>query len=144
MEILFESPIYRISWYDDQRQILMMEILQKWTWADAHEGVGRTNDIARTATQDICTILYFHGNLGMLPRSGNGIPTLRQLAADDPPREKLVVIINQNAFLEVFLRTVGTAYQMAQITNKYRYAKTLDKALQIIEAFQASRTKDEG
>lgn len=138
MEILFESPIYRICWHDDQRQILLLEIFQKWTWQDAYEGVTRSNNIAKAATHDICTILYFHDNVGMLPKGGSGIPTLRQLAADDPPREKLVVIINQNALLEIFLSTVGKAYRLGHMASKYRYAKTLDDALQMVKHFQAS------
>ncbi|HUN05823.1 MAG TPA: hypothetical protein PLQ56_04460 [Aggregatilineales bacterium] len=138
MEILFESPIYRICWHDDQRQILLLEIFQKWTWQDAYEGVTRSNNIAKAATHDICTILYFHDNVGMLPKGGSGIPTLRQLAADDPPREKLVVIINQNALLEIFLSTVGKAYRLGHMASKYRYAKTLDEALQMVKHFQAS------
>lgn len=138
MEILYESPIYRICWHDDQRQILLLEIFQKWTWQDAYEGVTRSNNIAKAATHDICTILYFHDNVGMLPKGGSGIPTLRQLAADDPPREKLVVIINQNALLEIFLSTVGKAYRLGHMASKYRYAKTLDEALQMVKHFQAS------
>lgn len=139
MEILFESPIYRIGWHDDQRQILLMEILKKWSWADAYEGVSRTNEIAKAATQDICTILYFHGKLGLLPKDGNGIPTLRQLVSLDPPREKLVVIINQNSILlEVFLSTISKAYRLGHMATKYRYAKTLDEALQMVTHFQAS------
>jgi hypothetical protein len=138
MEILYESPIYRICWHDDQRQILLLEILQKWTWADAYEGVSRANNVAKAATHDLCTILYFHEHVGVLPKGGNGIPTLRQLAADDPPREKLVVIINQNALLEIFLSTVSKAYRLGHMANKYRYAKTLDEALQMVQHFQAS------
>jgi len=74
----------------------------------------------------------------MLPKGTNGIPTIKYLMAQDPPNERLIVLISQNPIFEMFLKSISNAYGLAKINMKYRYAKSVEAAVQLIQAYRAS------
>ncbi len=138
MEVLYETSIYRCSWYDEAHTIALFEIIDKWTWQDALDGIMRLNQVHLDTPHDTYTIVYFHGKLGMLPKGTNGIPTIKYLMAQDPPNERLIVLISQNPIFEMFLKSISNAYGLAKISMKYRYAKSVEAAVQLIQAYRAA------
>jgi len=61
MEVLYETSIYRCSWYDEAHTIALFEIIDKWTWQDALDGIMRLNQVHLDTPHDTYTIFYFHG-----------------------------------------------------------------------------------
>ncbi|MBN8591510.1 MAG: hypothetical protein J0M33_07115 [Anaerolineae bacterium] len=138
MEFLYETQTCRYSWYDDAHTIVLFEIIDKWTWQDAYEGVKRLNQTHFETPHDTYTIFHFHGKGIMLPKGASGIPTLKYLMTLNPPNEKLIVVVSQNAMIEMFLQSISKAYGLAKINMKYRYAKSMEAAVQLIQAYCAA------
>lgn len=124
-----------IYWYDETKSILIHEVLNHWTWTDAHESISIVNNTIRAHQEPVYTIHKFHPTSSVMP-TGSLLANLRRLMMDDPPNEQLVIVVGASTMVETFIKTVSQAYGLFGIVPKYRYVKTLPEALRLIEKYK--------
>lgn len=140
--ILSETARYTIRWYDDAQTILYLEILQPWTWEDAHHAIGVVNDTVRQTPHDVYTVYHFGPHVPMLPK-GPAFANLRSLMSVDLPNEQMLVFIGGSMILKRFMDIVSKVYGIRQAVTKFHFVTRLEEALALVSAHKAQQAQEQ-
>ncbi|MCS6835974.1 MAG: hypothetical protein NZ750_08155 [Anaerolineae bacterium] len=138
-EVLKESEVFRLSWFDAEKTIIVTEILKPWTWEDAFDVVPLLNRMVEQQPHDVYTTYYYHiRSIALLPKGG--MANLRRLLEIDPPNEKLVIFVRQDNLTRQLMSVVSKVYGLNKIMGKYRFVTSWQEAMAQIEAHKAQAT----
>lgn len=132
-EVLKQSDVFRLSWFDVSKTIIVLEIFKAWTWDDAFDVVPLLGQMIQSQAHDVYSVYYYHiRKSSLLPR--DGLANLQQLVNLSPPNEKLVFFIHQDTLTAHFVTMLGRVYRFVR---KYRFVTSLDEAMSQIETDKA-------
>ncbi|MDW8298476.1 MAG: hypothetical protein RML95_03975 [Anaerolineae bacterium] len=144
-QIVWESERkhLRIGWYDPEQTILVLQVLDRWTWADAVLSIAGVLDptITAKAPQPVYTIITHDRYARFLPKGGNPLAALRRILQTDSPNEALVVFVRQADVIRSFLGAVIRVYKFTNADAKYRFVESFEQALAEIAAHKAKTTR---
>ncbi|MCU0513545.1 MAG: hypothetical protein MUE40_13370 [Anaerolineae bacterium] len=136
-EVLQQGPSYRLSWYNAEHTMIVLEIFDRWTWDEALVAVPLLNRLIEEAGQPVYSLYYYRvSHLSLFPR-GTGLSNLRRILELDPRNEKLVFFIHQDAITRQFITLLSRVYGLRQMLHKYRFVDTWEEALHQIDADRA-------
>lgn len=140
-EVVWESERkhLRIGWYDPEQTILVLQVLDRWTWEDAvHSIVDVLNPlIVAKAPQPVYTIITHDRVARFAPKGGNAIAALRRILQTDPPNEVLAVFVRQTDVIRSFMNAIVRVYRLANKDAKHRFVNSFEEALAEIAAHKA-------
>ncbi|MEO0563184.1 MAG: hypothetical protein AAF125_13840 [Chloroflexota bacterium] len=136
-------PVATHAWY--RPYIYLLRIQREWTWDEAFEHVNRTNAALEAASQEqeVYVIFQFEPGVSYIPRGSNALPNLRRLILNDPADEILCVFVGEVAVLKKLLNTILRVYNLFSLTTHYRFARTLDEAVALIESKRVERSSSD-
>lgn len=149
-QIVWESERkhLRIGWYDPEQTILVLQVLDRWTWEEATVSIVNVMNplIVAKAPQPVYTIITHDRYARFAPRGGNALSALRQMMQTDPPNEVLAIFVRQSDVIRTFLDVIVRLYKTANKTAKHRFVETFEDALaQVAEhKAQAARSAQAG
>jgi hypothetical protein len=136
-EVLQTSPSYRLSWYNPQKTIIVLEITGPWTWDEAFRVIPLLNRMVEAQPHPVYSLYYYRVVSASLLPKGAGLTNLRKLVEFDPPNEKLVIFIRQDTLTRNFMSLVSRVYGLRQVLQKYRFVASWEEALRQVAADQA-------
>ncbi|MDW8298475.1 MAG: hypothetical protein RML95_03970 [Anaerolineae bacterium] len=146
-EVVWESERkhLRIGWYDPEQTILVLQVLDRWTWEDAVYSIVRVLNpiIVAKAPQPVYTIITHDRYARFLPKGGNALAALRQILQTDPPNEVLAVFVRQSDVIRSFLGVIIRVYKFANKDAKYRFVESFEQALAEVAAHKAKVTRSQ-
>jgi hypothetical protein len=127
-----------IEWDNEEKTVVRMEMVGKWTWTEAYEGSQKGYAMLETVDYVVNIIIDL--------RRSSGLPMLalthaRNMIARRHPRTGLTVFIGVNALFLMLWRTFKSAYPKISATSDFTFAATIDEAHQIF-AERAGRAAD--
>ncbi|MCE7948573.1 MAG: hypothetical protein DYG88_14205 [Chloroflexi bacterium CFX4] len=135
-EPIWESSNMRVGWYDAEQTILVLEVLERWTWGDAVQSIVHVMNpaIVRKAPQPVYSI-FVHDRLAKFaPKGGNALQAMRQILQTDPPNEVLAIFVRQTDVIRNFVDVAIRIYRLTNKEPKHRFTNTLEEALAIVAA----------
>lgn len=135
-ESFWESSNIRIGWYDPDQTILVLEVLDRWTWNDAVQSIVHVMNpaIVQKAPQPIYSI-FVHDRLAKFaPQGGNALQAMRQILQTDPPNEALAIFVRQTDVIRSFVDVAIRVYRLANKEPKHRFTNTFEEALATVAA----------
>ena len=132
--IELETDIFKVYWWDEDKTILIIEFLKPWTWEMVYDLARRTNELLGKMPHETYSILYISEVAGQFPSDNQlSIKHLSRLINLDPVYEELIFFTGNVKFLKILIKISDKLHQLAQKTNKYRYAESIEDALVAIE-----------
>lgn len=136
--IELETDIFKLYWWDEDKTILVIEILKPWVWESMYDLHRRTNKLLDEMEHETYTILYISDVAGQFPSDNQlSIKHLARLIALDPSNEELIFFTGNVKFLKILIKISDKLHKLAQKTGKYRYAETIEDALVAIEQYKS-------
>jgi hypothetical protein len=132
MKEIARGDNFLLTWHDDERTILLFEVLGAWTWDEAYKGIGKINETIAAVDRDVYTIFSFANHAVTFPK-GSALPHIRYLLSQEYENERLVIFIGSHSFIQTFLAIVGKIYGLRQVVAKYHFVPSLNAALEVIE-----------
>lgn len=140
-EVVWESAQkhLRIGWYDAEQTVLVLQVLDRWTWEDAVQSIVYVLNplIVAKAPQPVYTIITHEHFAKFAPRGGNAISALRQILQTDPPNEVLAIFVRQTEVIRSFMDVIVRIYRVASKEAKHRFVNTFEEALAEVAAHKA-------
>jgi hypothetical protein len=127
------TTTFSLYWYDPEQTIHVLEVFRGWTWAEAYDAIRRQNEALAAATGPTYAIVAFGENASILPKGGDVFYHLRKLVRLDPGKEDLCIFVGDVFLVKTMVTAVQTIMPEQLVTKKYRYATSLEAALQCIE-----------
>ncbi|MCU0480071.1 MAG: hypothetical protein MUE54_02535 [Anaerolineae bacterium] len=138
-EVITETDVIRVSWYNPEKTIAILEIKKQWNWEDAYPSVAKLNEIVMSQPHPVYTIYYYRMAKAPLFPKGVNLPNLRKLVEFDPPNEQLVIFVRSDRLLYNLIMILSKTYGLRHIFQKYRFLNTWSDALAEIQKHQASQ-----
>ncbi|MGB1288009.1 MAG: hypothetical protein ACPG7F_15840 [Aggregatilineales bacterium] len=139
MNVEFQNDLYRLYYYDADKSIFVNEIYGRWTWEDAHTVVNHGNYFISSMSSPKYVISHFKDDGILLPvNTRYTLANLRRIMQLDQTDEDLVIFVGVSAFLKALINTISGIYGFFNQTARYRYARTFEDALKMIEAHKVS------
>lgn len=138
-EVIAETDVTRVSWYDSQKTIAVLEIKQQWRWEDAYPSVSKLNEIVMAQPHPVYTIYYYQMAKTPLFPKGVHLANLRKLVEINPPNEQLVIFIRSDKLLYNLIMIVSKTYGLRHIFQKYRFLNAWQDALAEIQKHQSAQ-----
>lgn len=135
---LLQKENVNIRWIDDERTILLIDVLAPWTWDEAAEVIPFINKTIRENQKPTYSVTYFHPGAGILPR---GIVPRLYVLMEDPPNEVLAFFTGRYHLLRLILSAVNKVYDIRGMMSKYRYCGSKEEALSIIDTHRRQQVK---
>jgi hypothetical protein len=136
-EVLQTSISYRLSWYDAEKTIIVLEVTGPWRWEEAFSVIPLLNRLVEAQPHPVYSLYYYRVVSASLLPKGAGLTNLRKLVEFDPPNEKLVIFIRQDTLTRNFMNLVSRVYGLRQVLQKYRFVSTWEEALHQVAADRA-------
>lgn len=132
--IVHDSVLYGLYWYEADKEILVTEIRQSWTWTDAERIINHTNSVIRQTETARFNILHFLNDTSHMPSPDNSslISQLQRMIRLDTTDEELVCFVGQLSWLKRLIKVTSYIYQLMGQTSRYVYCETLPEAIHII------------
>lgn len=141
MEIIKDMDGLTLSWYDEDRTILLLHASIQWDWAMGHELVSAANETVLATDRDVYTVYKFEPHVRMVPKGGAGLASLRNFMKVDPPNEKLVIFVGGSLFLQRLIE-IASKIGFRNILDKYHFLESMDAALAVIEKHRAENQQE--
>jgi len=136
-EVLNDYGKFRVSWFDADRTIIVLEISSAWTWEEAFEILPLMAQHIERQPHGVYTVFYYHvSSANLLPR-GSALTNLRRLVEMSPPNERMVLYVRQDTLTRQLITLLSKVYGLASILRKHHFVATWEEALQRIEADKA-------
>jgi hypothetical protein len=132
-ESLFEGENFCIYWQDAERTILVLDVTDQWDWVQAYAALTSFNETLYATHYPTYSLLIFRTGMSIVPKEIT-LPNVRDLMAMNPPLEQLVILVGAGMFIQSMAETVTKMYGLRAIFARYRFVKTIDEALKLIEA----------
>jgi hypothetical protein len=132
MSEILRGRNFLVRWHDPQQTVLVIEILDRWTWDDAYYAISQASETAAATSHEIYTIFWFKYEMRGFP-DGLVFPKLQELIGMGQPNERLVIFVTANTVLQTFLQITDRIYKLRDYLRKYRFVSTFEHALKIIE-----------
>lgn len=121
----------KTEWFDDNRQILVTEVREGWTWQDVQDNMNKLHNLAMSVNYPAGLIVILARTMsippsGFVQNSRNIIALHQQLGLHT------VVYVTRTPYTQTLWReTIDT---LAGNTTMYFIANTPDDALEIVES----------
>ncbi len=94
-----------ISWYDEEKHILLWQFVGRWTWHDFEQGRREVRNLIEGVEPPVGMIIDFE-HTGLMP--SDFVPHLSKLSqqTDVPPVNLINVVVIGDAFLRALVRTL--------------------------------------
>ncbi|MCS6835992.1 MAG: hypothetical protein NZ750_08250 [Anaerolineae bacterium] len=136
-EVLKQSEVFRLSWFDQEKTIIVLEIFRPWTWEDAFASVPLLNQTVEQQPHAVYSVYHYYVKSSALLPHGSNLTKLRRLLELDPPNERLVFFVRQDVLTTRLMNALSSAYGLSQLMKKYRFVMSWQEALEQIEADKA-------
>ncbi|MDW8298477.1 MAG: hypothetical protein RML95_03980 [Anaerolineae bacterium] len=144
-EVVYENikRKYRIGWYDPEQTIVVLQVLDRWTWDDAIHGVAHALNpiITAKAPQPVYSIIVHEHYGHFVPRGGNPLGVIRYLLQTDPPNDVLSLYVRQSDIIHSLLNVLLRVHKLTNRAFKYRHVETFEQALAAIAAHKAQAVR---
>lgn len=117
----------KVSWYDEERTIILQEFPMTWTWEDFFDAVERTVELENTVTHPIY-VLGTNPQNGQMPK-GNSLAQFNAALKMHPPHLRFYIMATNNTFAALMGRVL---LQTSNLREKTRLVNTLDDGLRLI------------
>ena len=137
-EDLISTSVYRVFWVDEAKTILCLELRARWNWNEMTAAISAMNTVLgeRTAVKTY-SVAHFLPGVNVLP-SGPAISKLGQFIRNDPQYEELAIFVRSYGVLYDFLLIASRMYGLQRIFARYRFVRTFEEALALIEEHRKS------
>lgn len=127
MHIIVYNPSYQLSWVDDDKTILQLDIHPGWTWDDGQAVLKHINQQISFVEHDVYMIYNFTYRAKVMTRhfSTRNVKTYLE---HDMPNERMVYIIGADSILATLIRTLAGLYSyISENAEKVRFMNSLDE-----------------
>lgn len=132
----------RISWYDEERTVLLCEVFKRWTWDEAHKVIKELNDVwCSSVNHGVYTVYVFGPSAALLPYGGSAIPNIRRLINTEHPNDQLIIFANAGALVTRLINIAAQVYGLRSVVSKFRFVPTLDAALREVEMHKMGQSR---
>lgn len=138
-----EGENHRISWYDDERTILLCEVTRRWTWEEAYRVVAQMNEWCSTVNHGVYSVYVFGTNANLLPYGSSAISSIRRLINTAHPNDRLVMFANAGTLVSRLIGVAAQVYGLRDIVANFRFPRDLEEALKEIEQHKRANTMQE-
>ncbi len=132
MSEILRGHNFLIRWHDAEQTIIVIEVLDRWTWDNAFYAISFASKAVRATPHDVYTIFWFKYEMPRLP-DGLALPKLQELMMMQNPNEQFVFLITRNPLLKVFLELTSKMYGLNRYLARYRYVAAFENALTLID-----------
>jgi hypothetical protein len=132
MSEILHGRNFLMRWHDPQQTILVIEILDRWTWEDAYLVIPHASKVVGAIPHEIYTIFWFKYDTARFPE-GLALPKLQELITMGHAHERLVIFVTTNTVLKAFLQLADRIYKLRNYLVKYRFVSSFEQALTIIQ-----------
>lgn len=144
-EVVNETEVFRLSWYNSEKNIFVLEIKQQWRWEDAIISAKISNEnVVSQAPNPVYTVYYYRMKTIPLIPKGLSLANMRKLIEIDLANEQLVIFVHFDSMLSSLVRVVSKAYTLRYVFQKYRFVNTFPDALAEIQKHQQSQNPNSG
>jgi hypothetical protein len=129
-KVLFKRSIRKrscmaveVRWDNDDKTIILMMLVGRWTWDELEDGVLLSNDMIESSPYHVHFILDRQGGHWT---PGNLLANIRRIVDLFVPNEGYTVIVMDNPIVKEMLHLFGTLNGGTGF--RYRYMNTLEEA----------------
>jgi hypothetical protein len=137
MDEILRAHNFVLRWHDSAHTIIVLEVLDHWTWENAYETISQMSQIVRSTPHQVYSVFWFKHEMPRLP-AGLVLRKLHGLVLMGNKNEPLVLFVTSNGVLQTFLQITGRIYKLRDFLNKYRFMPTFEQALSVIEKHKKS------
>ena len=116
-----------VEWHDNDRKVILMCFMSRWTWEQAHEAVKDANAMLDTVNYKVDFVIYAESEAWMPPNYNFNVARMTRVIH---PNAGLMVIVSTNTlFRQLFFvfRAVNRGASFA-----YRMVPSLDAAFELL------------
>ena len=126
-----------VSWYNEEKTIILREMIGNWTWEEFHTSQEQINGMLREVGYIVDQIIDTR-NSGAIPSSA--LTQFRNANKDVPDNAGTRVVIGTNAFYQMMFKILSNIFP--NVTDRVILAKDMDSALALIREKQAERASN--
>jgi hypothetical protein len=105
-QVILETDHVRVSWHDDAKTILHIDVHSPWQWEEAIGILTGLNELTAAQAKPIYAIYSFQKGATALPR-GLGLPELKSAFKQSPDNEALNILVNSGTLIHGTLRAIS-------------------------------------
>ncbi|MCA9914665.1 MAG: hypothetical protein KC496_15035 [Anaerolineae bacterium] len=141
MKTLHESHNRKLSWYDEEQTILLVEVFAAWKWEEAVAGTELVSQVVRNHHLQPYVIYQFSSAGVIIPKS-LAITNITKLIRDTLSYDGTVVFVNPNPLLKSFIDLSGLTTRV-KIKFELHIVPALEDALQLVEELKQQSIKNQ-
>lgn len=133
---IYADNLYHLYWQntaDTQKQILVIEVVDRWSWDDAYQIINHVNALLDEVDCRCYSIFYLHDTAQKALKDSFAFAHLEQLIRTDPFKEEQVYFVGKIKALRNAIYVVERVLQLFNRTTKINFTNTVQDALEEIE-----------
>jgi hypothetical protein len=123
-----------LSWYDDNKTIIVWKFQGEWNWLDYHAAINRAVMMLRGVDHTVDSIMDLRDNRSLPP---NAIVQGKRWFVVAPDNFGITVVTGANMLIQGIATTIGSVYK--RFNTKILVARTFDEAIELIVERQRQR-----
>lgn len=120
-----------VQWDNDDKTIVRMEMVSRWTWEEAYAGSEEGYRLLETVPDEVGVIIDFSGGAGLPP---NAITSAKGMIQRRHPRTGLTVFVGANSVFVSLWGIFSRIYTLFAQKQNSVFASSLDEARAILAA----------
>lgn len=132
----YADNLYRLYWQnpmDTQKQILIIEVMSKWTWDDAYQVINHVNTLLDEVEGRCYSVFYLQDTAQKALNDSFAFAHVEQLIRTDPFKEEQVYFVGKIKAVRNAVFVVERVLQLFNRTTKITFANTIQDALEEID-----------
>jgi hypothetical protein len=132
-DVIFETQTIRAVWVDEQHTISLIKVLEGFDWSIIRKAYQLTDEAQQKQEVPTYTITCNGQSKFRFPLNGSIFTNLREVINMDIPNKRLRIVVCPNDMVRRFLVMTNKMYGLQEQFNKYRFVKTMDDAMRLVE-----------
>lgn len=123
-----------VQWDSPEQKIMHYGFTGNWSWGEFYEALEKAQNLQRPVPHTVDVLLDFR-SAGLVPLGA--VSQFRRVAMISTPNTGIRVVITQNHFVMTLFNLFMRVYPA--MTQRYRFAISIEEAYQIIESVSKER-----
>jgi hypothetical protein len=128
---------YNIRWAEGRRDIILVELSERWTWDDMYHLTQEQIAMMATVTHRVHTIFYSNARTVQIPT--NIFTNARRLMNMSHPNEDVKIFVSPPPVVKTLLQMLGKLYGLRDLVAKYWIADSMAHAYQLLDQYEKTR-----
>jgi hypothetical protein len=136
MRLIYQQSYATVHWYNASETVLLTQLALTYTWDEVNVLLGIINSELGSKDHPTYSIICFADDASSILPKGFNLRSILELVKADPSHEELTFFVGNYGMLKTFIDLIPRIYGIQNVIIKYRFAATLEEAVDEISRHQ--------